>query len=788
MRPRIVAILTSSTTLAATLVMAPPSSADTSFTTPAYPSAACSPVVTGGNLGLVPQQWNASVGLPLTPDGTPAAQRIVIGEFDQTASIDAVNLLLQQCGLDPVTMTTHTNTGGSGALTVGLESTLDVTVVAGALPENASITLVNTASADGWNGMFVNIAEACGLVFDGDPWSGSRNASPGPNFPAGGCIATISWGGAESNAGSVASADWVLDQLAANGVIVLTSAGDEGSGGCISASGTNFGTAVTRSLSSVTVASNVATFTSTTAHGFSAGQQVFIGALYPQYDGMYRILAVPSSTTFTVALVASDQTTAINALASVNFGALEPQYPAVNPNVLAVGGTQWDPQVDSLTYGTGIAYTPGTTTRNYVWWDSSPNDNCANLPDYATSGGQGTGGGQSGTYAMPSYQQAAATASYPSLPARRMMPDLAALAGWPTYAIANPGITIKGAGLTSNVATVYTGTAHNIAVGELVDIALLPSPFTSLNGTNRTVTSVTTTTLSFALTGADIPDDYVSQGNVSQSCTAPCSAAQFPWYQVVGTSAATPLTAVGLAHVNAVLTAKGMSRVTNDGGSMDVHSIVYSSANRSAFTDVVDGSNDIHGLGGYTARSGYDMATGMGVPNFSTLASLLISQQTPTSGGGGGGSSSSPATTSTAEPGSPVVSQPVDLPDPAQPAQPPVVSSPGFGVLVSTGPNTASAPRVTADSRATRTRRAAPRLILPVKRWRVPVLTVPGSPRALAAQMKVGGRWQPLADVTSNRRGRVVLPSIRLTKARTYAVRLIDAGGRTYFVRLTGRR
>jgi hypothetical protein len=37
------------------------------------------------NLGLAPQQWNSSVDLPIATTETPAAQKIVIGEFDQTA-------------------------------------------------------------------------------------------------------------------------------------------------------------------------------------------------------------------------------------------------------------------------------------------------------------------------------------------------------------------------------------------------------------------------------------------------------------------------------------------------------------------------------------------------------------------------------------------------------------------------------------------------------------------------------------------------------------------------------
>ncbi len=191
--------------------------------------------MSSGHLGLAPQQWNSAVGLPLVPDGTPESQRIVIGEFDQTANLDAVNALLIQCGLDPVTMTMHASSGGHGALQIRLESTLDITVVAGALPAEASITLVNTAGADGWLGMFINIAEACGLEFAG----GSVGRMRLPPLPArttrrAGASPASATGRPKQALDDVSGADWLLDQLAATGVIVVTSAGDEGSGGCLS--------------------------------------------------------------------------------------------------------------------------------------------------------------------------------------------------------------------------------------------------------------------------------------------------------------------------------------------------------------------------------------------------------------------------------------------------------------------------------------------------------------------------------------------------------------------------
>lgn len=770
------------------VIPALPAAAETTFTAPAYPSADCTPRAGGLRLGLAPQQWNAVAGLPLTPTGTPAAQRIVIGEFDETANEDAVNLLLEQCGLDPIDLIEHTNSNGqAGVNTGGLESTLDVTVAAAALPTNATITIVNSPISGGWYGMFVNMAEACGLEFDGDPWSALRLLARGPNYPAGGCIMSISYGGAETLQGNTTSADYVLDQLVANGVVIAVSAGDEGSGGCISAGGMPYGTATLVDLTGFSSASNVATLTSATAHGFTAGQTVFIGALAPQVDGNYRILSVPSTTTFTVGMNYPDQgNTVINSVASVNFGTLEPQYPATSPNVLAVGGTQWTSQANTLANGLDINYVEGSTLNLTTWWDSHANSNCANLENYSASGGEATGGGQSSKYAMPSYQQAATAASYPGAAARRMMPDVAALAGWPTYAIASPGVTIRGVARTSNVATIYLGQFHGLTVGERISVSLLPTAYNSFNATNVEITAVTNQTVSYANTGADVSPVNVASGMFSQSCTAPCSADAFPWYPVVGTSAATPLTAIGIANVNAVLSARGLPRITNDGGSTDIHSIVYSTTYSSARTDVTSGSNDIHALGGYTALSGYDMVTGMGTINFSTLASRMISVLSPSSGGG---DSSPPAPTSPSVVGDPVVVPPVVVsPDPVQEVViTPGVRDVGRGVKVATGPNTAFTQRLEVEERASRTVRNAPRVALKVKKWRVPVLRVPGDPRTFAARMRVGKRWVELGAFTSNSRGRVALPAVRVTRPMNYRVRLTDDLGRSYFVVLRGR-
>ena len=766
--------------------MAVPTSAwaDSTFPAPAYSSANCTPQASGFNLGIGPQQWNSSVGLPLTPSGTPAAQRIVVGEFDSTANQTSVTALLLQCGLPDVQFTTDTNPWYPPATAPGDEATLDASVIAGALPANAQMILVNVSVNVGWYGLLSTAADACGLSFSTDPTQFLPQLSPGPNFPAGGCIISLSYGGVESGfVGSpdMSRADWMMDELEENGVIVVVSAGDEGSGGCMSMTGTNFGDGVQKTVASVSVSSNIMTVNST-AHGFTAGQQVFLGEIGPTLDRMYTILSA-SANSFTVGVNYADASTTATpgGIAAVNFGGLVPQYLASNPDALAVGGTQWSSQVNSMANGLNIPYVPGATVQNYTWKDTHANSNCANLPDFPNTGGEATGGGQSGTYAMPAYQQAAAMAAYPTAASRRMMPDLAALAGWPSYAIANWGIPIAAAGVSGNIVTLYFNAPTTMTPGEAVVVSEMPAPFTALDGTH-TITAVSGVGLRFNLTTPDVTAQYVNAGIATQACVSyPCNPATFPWAPVVGTSAAAPLVAVGLANVNAALTARGMSPIDNAGGSMDVHSIVYNPSYRSAFTDVVYGNNDLQGLGGWDALTGYDMVTGMGVPNFSTLADLLIAAQTPAPAPSGGGSSQA---TTAATPVA-TVEAPVQVGSgPGQAIPTPTTMALGPGVLVATGPKATNAPRVRADEPASRRLDRAPVVDMPIRKWSVPVVKVLGARTPMTAQIRIDGVWTDLGVFTPTDNGVVSLPSMRLTRAGTYPVRLQTQDGRRYFVQL----
>jgi len=64
--------------------------------------------------------------------------------------------------------------------------------------------------------------------------------------------------------------------------------------------------AITVSISNKALTSNVATLTTTAAHGLSTGMQIVITGVDATFNGEYRITGVPTTTTFTYAKTATD--------------------------------------------------------------------------------------------------------------------------------------------------------------------------------------------------------------------------------------------------------------------------------------------------------------------------------------------------------------------------------------------------------------------------------------------------------------------------------------------------
>jgi hypothetical protein len=281
--------------------------------------------------------------------------------------------------------------------------------------------------------------------------------------------------------------------------------------------------------------------------------------------------------------------------------------------------------------------------------------------------------------------------------------------------------------------------------------------------------------------------DWSVTGTITQSRTADvttgiCSAATFPWVPVIGTSAATPLIAVGLANVNAVLSARGMAVIDNAGGAMDVHNIFYDSANASAMTDVTNGDNDIMNLGGWNALPGYDMTTGMGVPNFSTLANLIVARNTPAPPV----DPSAPPIVPIPTPSAPVTPTPEPIATPTLvPTRTPVTLAPGLQVPAGAR---VSGIRIVTSEPAGSSIAAAPTSNVVLNRWtrlRVPDVR---PKTVVTAQVRVNMSWFSIGKATANRNGVVTLPAVRLTKPGDYPIRLVTGKSDRTFVNMNAVR
>ena len=79
---------------------------------------------------------------------------------------------------------------------------------------------------------------------------------------------------------------------------------------------------VTASVSNKILTSNVATLTTSTAHGLFTGDSVVVSSVDATFNGTYTITAVPTTTTFTYAKTASNvSTTAVSPVGTVTNSA-----------------------------------------------------------------------------------------------------------------------------------------------------------------------------------------------------------------------------------------------------------------------------------------------------------------------------------------------------------------------------------------------------------------------------------------------------------------------------------
>lgn len=93
------------------------------------------------------------------------------------------------------------------------------------------------------------------------------------------------------------------------------------------------------------------------------------------------------------------------------------------------------------------------------------------------------------------------------------------------------------------------------------------------------------------------------------------------WFDDGGTSAATPFFAASMALV---LQAAGEKNVTLDLTYRMIYDLANSDAYDEVFQDIVIGNNDLFDVGCCTAGPGYDMASGWGSLNISSLAQVVL--------------------------------------------------------------------------------------------------------------------------------------------------------------------
>ena len=112
---------------------------------------------------------------------------------------------------------------------------------------------------------------------------------------------------------------------------------------------------------------------------------------------------------------------------------------------------------------------------------------------------------------------------------------------------------------------------------------------------------------------ADPATGFIEYYSGSRGCTSNCAAS---WGSIGGTSIGPPL--VG-AMVALATQSCGQGRLGF------LNPTLYQMAS-TGFIDVTSGTNDLYGVGGYSAGPGYDMASGLGSPNPATFMSGLCPQ------------------------------------------------------------------------------------------------------------------------------------------------------------------
>ena len=320
-------------------------------------------------------------------------------------------------------------------------------------------------------------------------------------------------------------------------------------------------------ISNAAIASNVATLTTETVHGYSVGDWVYVdgiqivGTAKTEFSGTFQITAVPTSTTFSYAVTASDVTSASTSLTGtstttnkrvrygdtvkikINFSE------AVNitgwPVMIMETGT--GDQTATCFGGCATQGTPATSTVlaykvrvGDISSDLNYQSTAAILLDGATIKSVGNLDAVLTLPALNSANSLAGSSAFvvdtSSDEDEQWITPISSVAGlhglqlsenlrenvsvlryngpdWSRNDICNFSVSNKQ--LTSNVATLTTlDVDHTLTVGESVTISGVDATF---NGP-ATITAVSSNTVSFARTAANVASTATQTGTISRPC------------------------------------------------------------------------------------------------------------------------------------------------------------------------------------------------------------------------------------------------------------------------------
>jgi hypothetical protein len=230
-------------------------------------------------------------------------------------------------------------------------------------------------------------------------------------------------------------------------------------------------TAVSVAVTNKALTTNVATITTASAHGLSAGDTVAVTGIDATFNGSYIIATIPTGTTFTYALVASN-VTSIAATGTIIRAAVK----------ITIGDTWFD-----------------TSNGNLLKTYTGVSGGWVSVQDLAIAAAQSTADGKNTVYrqgTLPTTPNSPMTA----FATGDMWFDTANDNKMYRYATAST-FTVSNKALTSNVATITTSAAHDFTLRDLVTLTGVDSTF---NGVFFVTGVPSTTSFTYNLTHADV--------------------------------------------------------------------------------------------------------------------------------------------------------------------------------------------------------------------------------------------------------------------------------------------